>query len=107
MRNNSGALKDSNGRLIYYGLGNISSKHSKILKSSDLIGIRSVLITPDMVGKTIGVFTALEVKREGWKRKANDPREIAQSAFLNLVKARGGIASFISSIDELESVMKL
>ena len=50
-RNNSGACVDATGRLVRYGLGNISKKHSDKFKSADLIGITKVIITPDMVGK--------------------------------------------------------
>lgn len=99
-RNNSGAFTDATGRHVRYGLGNISKKQNEKFKSTDLIGITSVLITPEMVGQTIGVFTAFEVKGEGWREPKNI-REIAQLAFIFFVKARGGIASFISSVDQV------
>ena len=53
MRNNSGALPDKNGRTVRYGLGNISREHSDRIKSSDLIGITRVVVTPEMVGRVV------------------------------------------------------
>ena len=53
-RNNCGALKDADGRLIRYGVANPGG--------SDLIGWRSLTVTPDMVGRKLAVFLAIEVK---------------------------------------------
>lgn len=105
MRNNSGALKDASGRPVRYGLGNISKEQNDKMKSSDLIGITEVVVTQDMVGKTLGVFTAIEVKREGWQYKG-DEREVAQKNFIDWVKSRGGIAAFVCSVDTFISLMK-
>ncbi len=107
LRNNSGACVDNQGNLVRFGLGNISKKHNENIKSSDLIGITKVKITPEMVGQTLGVFTALEVKKEAWNpEKKFDKRETAQSAFITWVKAQGGIASFIESVDRLKEIIK-
>ncbi len=92
-RNNVGMAYDSSGRAIRYGLLNESSRVNQIMKSSDLIGITPVIITQEMVGRTLGVFTAVEVKREGWGYKGTD-REVAQKAFLDLVISMGGIGRF-------------
>lgn len=106
MRNNSGAAIDSTGRMVRYGLGNISKKHSDKIKSSDLIGIKKVLITPDMVGQTIGQFVALEIKKEAWNpEKKFDKREIAQQNFIDWVRSLGGIAEFINSVDKVRDVL--
>lgn len=94
MRNNSGALKDQTGRLVRYGLGNVSKQHSEQIKSSDLIGFTKVVITPDMVGKTVAIFTAVEVKESDWKPSPVDKREIAQRTFLQWILANGGLAGF-------------
>lgn len=99
MRNNSGAFKAEDGRVVYFGLGNISKKHSENIKSSDLIGITTIVVTPDMVGKSIGVFTAIECKSEIWN-SPKDKRAIAQQNFIDWVRARGGIAAICKSVDD-------
>lgn len=103
LRNNSGAFKDYTGRLVRFGLGNVSANHAEVMKSSDLIGITEVIITPEMVGKKLGIFTAIEVKREDWKQSQNNKREIAQQNFINWVKLRGGLATFMSDPSDLEN----
>ena len=52
-RNNTGALVDQQGRLARFGL---------CKGSSDLIGLRSLEITPEMAGQRVAQFVALEVK---------------------------------------------
>jgi hypothetical protein len=107
MRNNSGACLDATGRMVRYGLGNISAKQNAQIKSSDLIGITQIKITPDMVGKTVGIFTALEVKKEAWKpEKKLDKRETAQFNFIEWVKLNGGYADFIKSVDDLPLILR-
>lgn len=107
MRNNSGALPDNTGRFVRYGLGNVSKKHTDKFKSSDLIGITKVVITQEMVGKIAGIFTAIEVKKEGWDiNKKFDKREDAQFNFIKWVKSQGGIASFCNSVDNLKEILK-
>lgn len=105
MRNNNGAAVNETGRLIRFGLGHVSPKDN--YKSSDLIGITKIVITPDMVGKTIGVFTALEIKKEAWDcNKKLDEREIKQSNFLQWVTMNGGIASFVNKVDSLKDIFR-
>lgn len=94
LRNNSGASFDQNGRLIRYGLGNDSEKINKVFKSSDLIGIWPVTVTPDMVGRTLGLFFAVEVKAPGWKFRESDDRAVAQKAFGDWVIRHGGVFRF-------------
>lgn len=92
-RNNVGVLKDERGVPVRYGICNDSPAMNKRIKSSDLIGIRPVVITPDMVGSTIGQFVAREVKRAGWKYKGTEHEE-AQLAFGTLVIGLGGDFKF-------------
>ena len=92
-RNNSGAYLDRRGVQVRYGLCNVSKKVNKTIKSSDLIGITPVRITSAMVGKVVGIFTAVECKAEGWNYTGTEA-EIAQKAFIELVKSLGGLAKF-------------
>lgn len=92
-RNNVGATYTADGAFLRYGLANDSVAMNKRIKSADLIGIRPVVITPGLVGLTLGQFVAREVKRPGW-RYSGTPREIAQLRFLELVLSLGGDAAF-------------
>lgn len=93
-RNNNGAFEDKNGRWVRYGLANESKKISKHIKSSDLIGVKPVIVTPEMIGKIIGVFTAVEVKSSNWRYNPNDERTIAQQNYINVVWQNGGLGGF-------------
>jgi len=95
-RNNSGAMKDETGRVVRYGLANDSARINEKIKSHDLIGWTRVVITPEMVGQTVAVFTSIECKREGWKPNPTDKREQAQRTWAEAVTLAGGIARFIS-----------
>ena len=62
--------------------------------SADLIGYRTVTITPDMVGQRVAIFTSLEVKTPTGRiqpEQANWQRTIA---------AAGGIAAVVRSVDD-------
>lgn len=85
-RNNVGAYRDETGRVIRYGVGNPGG--------SDLIGWTPITITSDMVGRTVAVFTAVEVKTPKGK-----PTE-AQVNFLQQVTKSGGIAGIARSPDD-------
>ena len=92
-RNNVGACETSTGSWIRFGLCNDTPKLNEEIKSSDLIGIRKILIQPWMVGTHIGQFVARECKHEGWVF-SGDEHEIAQLRYLELVLSFGGDACF-------------
>ena len=89
-RNNAGALPDGRGGWVRYGLAT---------GSSDLIGWRSVTITPEMVGATIAQFVALEVKTPTG-RPTNEQR-----AFLAAVHRAGGVAAIVRSPEAANEVL--
>lgn len=105
MRNNSGALKDKDGRPVVFGLGNTSTKRMKLIKSPDLVGPHSIIITPQMVGQRIAVMAAVECKRPGWRFNPNDAHERAQEAWLNWLRGAGGFAGFAQSIDDVKRIL--
>lgn len=91
-RNNTGALVDRQGRLVRFGL---------CRGSSDLIGLRSVEITPAMVGLHIAQFVALEVKGP------NGVLRPEQRSFLRTVEQLGGLAAECRSVEEAEQVLQV
>ena len=97
-RNNVGVLTDERGVPVRYGLANDSKAVNAHLKSGDLIGIRPVVITQDMVGMTIGQFVSIEVKAPGYK-PGNTAREKAQRAWAALVTTLGGFATITDRSD--------
>lgn len=94
-RNNVGALTDDRGVPVRYGLANESKERNSVVKSADLIGIRSVLIGPQHIGQVIGQFVSVECKHQGWTFKG-DKHETAQQNWLNFVVSKGGFACFAS-----------
>jgi hypothetical protein len=88
-RNNVGALRDATGRLVRYGLAP---------GSSDLIGWRTLTITPDMVGQTVAQFVALEIKDQG----RATPQ---QAAFLHAVHTAGGLAALVRSEPQAQAIL--
>ena len=103
-RNNSGAYFDKRGVLVRYGLGNASKAINKVLKSSDLIGVTRVNIQPHHLGRTMAVFTALEIKQD--TKRIRSPRESAQSNYINLVRDCGGIAGFCDDVKDVEILIR-
>ena len=93
-RNNVGVLRDDRGVPVRFGLANDSKSLNEQIKSGDLIGIRPVLITHDMVGKTIGQFVSIECKHENWRPGEDGARGVAQLNWANLINALGGYAIF-------------
>jgi hypothetical protein len=89
-RNNVGAYKAPDGRVIRYGL---------FTGSGDLIGWRTVVITPDMVGRHIAQFMSIEVKT---------PKGVVrpeQLVWAENVRKAGGIAVIARSVDDVKFLL--
>jgi len=99
-RNNNGGCTDQTGRLIRFGLGNESPALNARWKSSDLIGLLPVVVQPSDVGRTLGVFLAIETKKPGWRLTLGDKRGQAQAAFIQSVRAFGGVGGFCCTADD-------
>lgn len=85
-RNSVGSLPDPRtGRLVTFGLAR---------GSADLIGWRTLVVTPEMVGQRIAVFTSVEVKT------ATGRLTPAQHAWLGVVRGAGGIAGVARSVGD-------
>jgi hypothetical protein len=74
---------------------------------SDIIGIKTVRVA-DLVAagvEEVGVFTAIEVKKPGWRPPGEDAKSYRhyaeQKKFVEAVRERGGLAFFATSIDEV------
>ena len=92
-RNNQGQYTDiKSGRPIRYGVCNPGG--------SDLIGWTPLVITPDMVGRTVAVFTAVEVKTPTGKPTQHQLNFIAQ-----VLKA-GGFAGIARSPGEAVAITR-
>jgi hypothetical protein len=99
-RNNIGACKSADGRFIRFGLANDSAQVNQLIKSADLIGIRRILVSPDMIGRYVGQFVSIECKRADWVYRGTD-REEAQQRWAATITAMGGDARFCRSEDDL------
>jgi len=91
-RNNTGALVDQQGRFVRFGL---------CKGSSDLIGLRSLVVSPEMVGQRLAQFVALEIKTA---RGVISPE---QRAFLELVEQLGGLTAVCRSVEAAEQALAL
>jgi hypothetical protein len=68
--------------------------------SSDLIGWMRVKITPEMVGKTVAIFLAVETKDNYGKPTAE------QLHFINMVRADGGMAGIVKGNGDIVRIVE-
>lgn len=91
-RNNVGVAVHADGSRVRYGL---------CPGSSDLIGWRSLVITPDMVGQRIAAFLAIEAKGERGRPTAEQER------FIRAVVEAGGLAGVARNPDQARIIARL
>ena len=103
-RNNVGVAQTLDGRPVRYGLANDSHALNDRIKSSDLVGWRSVLITPAHVGTVIAQAVTIECKAPGWRPPVRGPRELAQAAWIDMLVADGGYGGFTDGSGPLDNL---
>lgn len=91
-RNNCGVLRDQQGRPVRFGL------HPG---SGDLIGWRSIVITPDMVGQRVAIIASVEVKTE-----TGQPRP-DQTLWAHAIRGAGGFAGIARNPDQARAILGL
>lgn len=74
------------------GLGLAMVNGDTVPGLSDLTGWTEIVITPEMVGRRLAVFTCVETKETGGGRRRDN-----QINFVQQVQRAGGIAGFASS----------
>ena len=90
-RNNTGSLPDPRTkRPVQFGL---------CKGSADLIGWRTITVTPEMVGTRLAVFTSIEVKTPTGRLRPE------QQAWLGVVRGNGGIAGVARSVDDATTIL--
>ena len=89
-RNNVGALIDSRGIPVRFGL---------CIGSGDLIGWTSIEVTQEMVGSKIAVFSSFEVKTDKGKPKPE------QTNFIHVVQAANGISGVVRSAADRKNII--
>lgn len=91
LRNNTGVLQDKNGRPVQFGLAK---------GSADLIGWKTVTVTPEMVGQRVAVFTSIEVKTATGRLRPE------QEQWMKVVRGAGGIAGVARSVEDAEALVR-
>jgi hypothetical protein len=89
------------GMFLRYQVGTFMTMDGRPVKigvvgASDLIGIVPHVVTAADVGKTLGVFCAIETKQE--KDKTDAERKKLQANFIRIVRSFGGVAGIARSV---------
>lgn len=90
-RNNVGKLRDARGKVVIFGL---------CPGSSDLIGMRQIMVTEEMVGQTVAQFVAIEVKGPKGKPSA------AQEKFLEVARQLGGVGILAKKLEDISILLE-
>jgi hypothetical protein len=92
-RNQVGQLPDPRtGRCVQFGLAK---------GSSDLVGFKTIKITPEMIGQEVAQFVSIEIKTERGKLTE------VQENWLQKVKSSGGIVGVARSIQDALKIVKV
>lgn len=86
-----GVARLANASRVATGVGGVGG--------SDRIGGHQIIITPEMVGKKIFVFAAIELKRERGGTASDE-----QENFVDFVNNMGGISGFARSVEQVKNI---
>ena len=89
--NNDQGVAEVNGRRISYGLGN---------GSTDLVGVHTVMITPEMVGREVGIAVFAEVKTDIGRVEPH------QQAFMDQMARMGCISGVVRSSKDMAALLE-
>lgn len=89
-KNNVGKLRDHAGRIVSFGLAT---------GSPDLVGLKSVYVSPDMIGRRIAILAGLEVKSDTGRIRPEQQR------FLDMLNDFGAIAGIARSVEDAKRVL--
>ena len=92
-RNNVGKLPDPRtGRWVEFGVGGKGG--------GDLLGWRTITVTPEMVGQRVAQFVSLEVKTATGRVRPE------QENWRRVVERCGGVAAVVRSVDDALQIMR-
>ena len=92
-RNETGKLPDPRtGQWVQFGLAK---------GSSDLIGFKTIKVTPEMIGQDLAVFTSIEVKTNSGQLSKY------QHNWLQAVKKAGGIVGVARNVKDALNILKV
>lgn len=80
------------GRWIEFGVGGKGA--------GDLIGWRTITVTPEMVGQQVAQFVSLEVKTPTGRLRPE------QEQWMKVVRGAGGIAGVARSVEDAEALVR-
>jgi len=91
-RNNVGKLPDPRtGRWVEFGVGGTGA--------ADLLGWRTVTVTPEMVGQRLAQFVSLEVKTTTGRVRPE------QENWRRVVEEAGGVAAVVRSVEDAQRAL--
>ena len=97
-RRQDGSILLPAGRPIALGFGRPDGK--PVPGPGDLQGWTSIVVTPEMVGRRVAIYTSIETKESGGGRRRPD-----QVNWCGQVLAAGGIAGFAKSAEEAQKIV--